>query len=103
MHHQKIVTTIGSICCVLLGAQPALGQDATEAETASGTGTAIVQVVTEPEFIDGGDFTFTGVPAGLLVLISGEQGSLTAEGLAAGNQVSKLSQIDPRSWPRGTS
>ena len=96
MHRQQIVTTVGSICCILLGAQPTLGQDGAEAETASWTGTAIVQVVTEPEFIDGGNFTFTGIPAGLLVLTSGEQGSLTAEGLAAGNQVSKLSEIDPR-------
>lgn len=104
MHRQLIAIMIGSIGCILMGAQPTLGQDATAAETATdpgaaiagdGTSTAIVRVVTEPEFADGGTFMFTGVPGGSLVLGSGGQGSLNAEGLAAGNQVSKLSQIDP--------
>jgi hypothetical protein len=95
MHRYLVATVIGTMCCILLGVQPALGQNGAETESVSGegTGTAILRVVTEPEFIDGGNFSFIGVPAGVLVLVSGEPSSLTAHGLAAGIQVSKLSQI----------
>lgn len=104
MHCKLKVTLIGFMCCVLLGAPPALGQEGTDAESApgpgaadggDGNGTAIVSVVTEPPFVAGGTFVFTGDPEGELVLSSDGKGSLVAEGIAPGSQVSKLSEIDP--------
>ncbi len=108
MNRRLIATLIGSIGCILFVAQPSPGQETTGAENgpgaaaaAEGTGTAIVRVVTEPELVAGGTFTFTGVPEGDLVLTSGGQGTLTAEGMAVGNQVSKLSEVDPQAATAG--
>jgi len=99
MHRQPMEILIGSMCCVLFAAQSATGQNGTEAGTSEAVGdaggNAIVRVVTEPEFGAEATYTFSGVPSGELVVTSEGEDSLAAEGLAAGSQVSKLSEIDP--------
>ena len=107
MRRYLIAMCIESICCILLGVSPALGQDGAEAESATeagnGTGAAIVQVVTEPAYAGGGTFVFTGIPGGEMELSSDGQGSLIADGITAGSNVSKLSEIDPQVAAEGYS
>ncbi len=95
MHRKVFAILKVSTICTLLGAQPALGQEGTEAAGLPDVGVAVVQVVTEPELDEGATFVFSGVPAGELVLTSGGRGSLTADKVATGSHVAKLSEIDP--------
>jgi len=77
------------ICIVL-----AIALVATSITAAEGTGTAVVQVTTRPD-VGTGTFRFTGTPAGELTLVTGEQSSLTAPGLAPGIHASILEFVDP--------
>lgn len=104
MDYRLPMTLLALVCCFVVGARPALGQEGAQAEVApdpggaaagGGMGTAIVRVVTEPEFAGGGTFVFTGVPAGEIVLADDGRGSLTVDGMAAGSQVCKLSEMAP--------
>lgn len=58
------------------------------------TGTAIVEVITEPEF-DGDTLRFEGTPSGLLTLVSDQQNRLSSEALSVGPNISTLSEIGP--------
>lgn len=94
MRRHLFATLSITMWCLLPGATPAPAQDGTEAATDAGTGTAIVRVVTEPEVSEGATFVFTGVPSGELELADGGRGSLSADGVAVGSHVAKLSEID---------
>ncbi len=95
MRRQVFAILNVSVLFILMGAQPTLGQEAAEAAPLSEAGIAVVQVLTEPELDEGATFVFSGVPAGEVVLGDGGRGSLTADGVAAGSHVAKLSEIDP--------
>lgn len=104
MDYRLPTTLLAFMCCTFVGARPAPGQEGAEADAApaligaeagGGVGTAIVRVVTEPEFAGGGTFVFTGAPAGEIVLTNDGQGSLTADGMPEGSQVCKLSEVAP--------
>jgi hypothetical protein len=100
MRRQQLAVLIGSLC-LLMGAHSAPAREAAQAAASSDAGTAIVRVVTEPELPEGATFVFTGVPAGEVVLTDDGQGALTADGVAVGSHVAKLSEIDPQAAAAG--
>jgi hypothetical protein len=61
---------------------------------ATGTGSAVVEVVTEPELTEG-TLRFTGVPAGEVTLAPGQPARLSVTSLSAGAHESILSEVDP--------
>jgi hypothetical protein len=59
-----------------------------------GTGTAIVEVITEPEF-QGGTLRFEGTPSGLLTLLADQRNRLDAVALSVGANASTLAEMGP--------
>ena len=96
MHHRLLMTLPAVMGCMLIEVQPVMGQERAEAVAAFESGTAIVRVVTEPEFAGGATFVFSGVPAGELELAADGQGTMIHEGVPGGSQVCKLSEVDPQ-------
>ena len=68
--------------------------DQQPSDTHSETGSAIVEVVTEPD-IGSDTLRFTGTPGGLISLRLGRREQLVADNLAAGSYTSKLAVIGP--------
>jgi hypothetical protein len=58
------------------------------------TGTAIVEVITEPD-IGGDTLRFVGTPSGLLSIRPNQQNRLASEVLSAGSYTSALSEVGP--------
>jgi hypothetical protein len=84
MTRTSVVLTLALIAMFFIGG----------AVAAERTGSAVVQVVTEPD-VAAGTFLFSGVPAGELTLPAGQPPGLTATQLAPGSHASILDVIDP--------
>jgi hypothetical protein len=86
----SVVLTIVVVATSITGAAETEGSPT----SAGGTGSAVVQITTEPE-IGEGTFRFAGVPAGELTLPGGQPTGLTATELAPGGHASTLDFMDP--------